>query len=71
MRLKLDENIDARIAAVLRQTGHDTTTVPEQGLQKSPDLDLYKQCIAEGRILITLDLDFSNVPDIPQNLRLD
>ena len=65
MRLKLDENIDARLAAVLRQAGHDATTVREQELYGTIDPDLYNHCISEGRVLITLDLDFANVLRYP------
>jgi predicted nuclease of predicted toxin-antitoxin system len=65
MRAKLNENIDARIAVVLRGAGHDATTVREQGLHGSADSDLCRICISENRVLITLDLDFSNVLRYP------
>jgi len=32
MKLKLDENLDARLAAVLRRSGHEVATVRDQGL---------------------------------------
>jgi predicted nuclease of predicted toxin-antitoxin system len=32
MRLELDENIDARLAVILQQAGHEATTVRDQGL---------------------------------------
>jgi predicted nuclease of predicted toxin-antitoxin system len=61
VKLKLDENIDARLARVLRGAGHDAVTVREQDLHGTDDIDLYQICIAESRALVTLDLDFSNV----------
>lgn len=64
-KLKLDENIDARLAFLMRDAGHDTLTVREQKLSGSDDVDLYQVCISEGRALITLDLDFSNVLKYP------
>ena len=65
MRLKLDENIDERLALLLRDAGHDTSTVREQGLHGTVDPDLYNHTVAEGLILVTLDLDFSNVLRYP------
>jgi predicted nuclease of predicted toxin-antitoxin system len=61
MRLKLDENIDERLAVLLRDAGHNTSTVREQGLHGTVDPDLYNHTVLEGRVLVTLDLDFSNV----------
>lgn len=37
MRLKLDENLPARLVGELSALGHDVDTVPEQGLKGSPD----------------------------------
>jgi predicted nuclease of predicted toxin-antitoxin system len=65
MRLKLDECLDARLAVLLRNAGHETTTVPDQGLRGTPDRALYEHCAAEDHILVTLDLDFSNVLRFP------
>ena len=60
MKLKLDENFDARLAPLLTAEGFDTDTVPTEGLSSSPDETIYDTCKAVGRTLITLDLDFSN-----------
>ncbi len=66
MRIKLDENLDARLAAFLREVGHhDITTVQEQNLYGTTDEALYEVCKMEGCILVTLDLDFSNVLRFP------
>lgn len=65
MKLKLDENIDARLATLLRDAGHDALTVREQKLRGSNDTDLYRLCISEDGALITLDLDFSNILTYP------
>jgi hypothetical protein len=40
---------------------HDVATVLGQGLGASSDDDLLEFCGSEGRALVTLDLDFSNV----------
>jgi len=65
MRIKLDENADARLATFLKRAGHDTNPVQEQGLCGTEDEALYEVCKVEGRILVSLDLDFSNIIRFP------
>jgi predicted nuclease of predicted toxin-antitoxin system len=65
MRLKLDENLDARLAILLREAGHNVATVPEQGLRGIADTALFRHCASEGFTLVTLDLDFANVLRFP------
>nr|BAL57368.1 hypothetical conserved protein [uncultured Acetothermia bacterium]BAL58884.1 hypothetical conserved protein [Candidatus Acetothermum autotrophicum] len=65
MKLKLDENLDARLASLLQQAGHDVLTVRDQGLLGIEDQALYERCIKEQRILVSLDKDFSNVLRFP------
>jgi predicted nuclease of predicted toxin-antitoxin system len=61
MKCKLDENLGAEVARILRGAGHDVTTVRDQDLGGVSDNVLYDVCRRERRCLITLDLDFSNV----------
>ena len=60
MRLKLDENLGARCLSILAGAGHDVETVPSQGLCSASDEALHAVCRAEGRVLVTMDLDFAN-----------
>lgn len=59
MKFKLDENIGARGVAVLKGYGHDVSTVAEQGLSGATDTSLFDVCKAEGRAVVSLDLDFA------------
>lgn len=65
LRFKLDENLPTVIKSVLIDDGHDALTVLDQGLGGREDPTVYSVCSAEDRILITLDLDFSDIRQYP------
>lgn len=65
MKLKLDENLSDGLRDVVAAAGHDVSSVRLQGLQGTTDDGLYRVCASEGRVLVTLDLDFSNVLRFP------
>ena len=65
MKVKLDENLGNRAVALFGEYVHEVTTVSEQDLQGANDDDLIEACRTEERVLITLDLDFSNVLRFP------
>ena len=60
-RFKLNENLPRDAAALLRNAGYDAQTVLEERLGGVADPNLLDVCRAEGRILITFDLDFSDL----------
>jgi hypothetical protein len=60
VKIKLDEDFDARLVPLLAEGGHDVETVPAERLSGSPDETIYDVCRAEGRTRITLDMDFAN-----------
>lgn len=61
MKIKLDENLPAALAEKLQNLGHDTHTVPDEGLAGYIDSDIWAAAQGEGRFLITQDLDFSDI----------
>ncbi|WP_436611369.1 DUF5615 family PIN-like protein [Sorangium sp. So ce1024] len=61
MRIKLDENLPSSLVEALAQLGHDVDSVPQERLQGSSDPDIWAAAQAEGRFLVTQDLDFSDV----------
>ena len=60
MRFKLDENLGNRGAKLLRQAGHQVSTVFEQHLSGASDPTVASVCAREGRCLITMDRDFAS-----------
>ena len=60
MKFKLDENLDWRLAELVAEGAHDADTVRSEQLSGSSDQVIYETCVREGRVLITLDLDFAN-----------
>lgn len=65
MRFKLDENLPPAAADLLRSLGHEVMTVFDQGLQSCSDPEVLAVCQGEGRALLSLDLDFSNILVFP------
>jgi predicted nuclease of predicted toxin-antitoxin system len=59
--VKLDEHLGEAHLQLLREGGFDTETVLGERLSGSPDELLWSKVVADGRLLITLDLDFSDV----------
>ena len=60
MKLKLDENLGTSLARLFREAGLETATVAEEGLRSASDKKLIEACRNEQRVLVTLDLEFSN-----------
>ena len=65
MRFKIDENLPAEVAELLREEGHEANTVLEQGLGGRGDPDIASACQREHLVLITLDTDFSDIRSYP------
>jgi len=61
VKFKTDENLPAEAAATLRASGFDAETVWDENLSGSDDQMIATRARNEGRILVTLDLDFANI----------
>jgi predicted nuclease of predicted toxin-antitoxin system len=61
VRFKPDENLPKDAGALLRDAGHDVETVLDERLGGNPDAKVLDACQTENRVLITLDLDFSDI----------
>jgi predicted nuclease of predicted toxin-antitoxin system len=59
--VKLDENLSRLHVQFLRELGYEADRVYDQGLSGASDESVWERVCAEGRFLITLDLDFSDV----------
>ena len=78
MRFKIDENLPIETAHVLQGAGHEAMTVADQQMSGQVDSNIARVCLAEHRVLITLDIDFADIRTYPPSdyrglivLRLD
>jgi predicted nuclease of predicted toxin-antitoxin system len=65
MLFKIDENLPVEISELLSDVGHDARTINDQRLQGVTDRTLLEFCDQEKRILVTLDMDFSDIRTHP------
>jgi len=68
VKFKTDENLPSEAAELLRSAGHDAVTAGERGLGGAVDATVGSVCQREGRVLVTLDLDFADIRTYPPNL---
>jgi predicted nuclease of predicted toxin-antitoxin system len=65
MKFLVDENLPDEVADLLRSDGHDAVSVVERQLTKAEDPTLAELAKAEGRAVVTSDLDFANIQIYP------
>ena len=61
MKFKIDENLPIDLAVLFKEAGHDALTIHDENLGGCNDPDISGICQKEERVLITLDLDFSDI----------
>ena len=65
MKFKLDENLPAEAAALLREHGRDVHSVCDERLGGAADPAIAQAAQREQRILLTPDLDFADIRRYP------
>ncbi|WP_413201402.1 DUF5615 family PIN-like protein, partial [Nostoc piscinale] len=61
MKFLADMGISLRTIFWLRSGGHDVVHLRDEGLQRLPDNEILVKARTEGRILLTVDLDFAQL----------
>lgn len=61
MKFLADMGISPRVVSALRERGHEAVHLQEQRLGTLPDSVILEKARAEGRILLTHDLDFGEL----------
>jgi predicted nuclease of predicted toxin-antitoxin system len=61
MRFLADMGVSIRSVKWLRDTGHDIIHLSEVGLHCLPDEEVFNKALEEQRIILTMDLDFSQI----------
>ncbi len=61
MNLFADECVYKITVDLLRSWGHDVLTAQEVGLSGKPDEEILAYAVRHERVLITIDMDFSNI----------
>jgi predicted nuclease of predicted toxin-antitoxin system len=61
MKLLVDENLSARVAAMLRDGGHDAVHVTAVGLGSTDDEVILRAAAHDGSIVVTADADFGTL----------
>ena len=65
MKFKLDENLPVFATGIFQIAGYEACTVLQQRLSGASDDDLFALMQQEQRVLVTLDLDFSDLRRYP------
>ncbi|MDP2208179.1 MAG: DUF5615 family PIN-like protein [Bacteroidota bacterium] len=62
---KLDENLPVELADLLKSENWEACTVYEEHLSGKPDSTIADICKKEKKVLVSLDLDFSDIRTYP------
>src|SRR5437870_11626889 len=61
--------VNLRVVAWLRDQGHDALHLRERGMHRAADAEIFRVALAEERIVLTFDLDFSDIAAFAQDDR--
>lgn len=65
MKFKVDENLPAEIAELVRTRGHEADTVTDEGLTGASDPVILERVRLEGRVLFTMDKGIGDIRAYP------
>jgi predicted nuclease of predicted toxin-antitoxin system len=65
LKFKIDQNLPAEYASLLREAGFEADTVDDEGLAGADDSEISQRAHGNGQALVTLDLGFSNIRSYP------
>lgn len=65
MKFKIDQNLPAEYAALLREAGFEADTVQDEGLGGADDSVISERARADGRALVSLDAGFADIRAFP------
>jgi predicted nuclease of predicted toxin-antitoxin system len=66
-RFLVDMCADVRIAEWLTNNGHDAKHLRDENLHRLPNGEIFTKAAAEGRIVVTFDLDFGEIISLSHN----
>jgi predicted nuclease of predicted toxin-antitoxin system len=69
LKFKIDENLPVDCAVIPRDAGFEADTVFDERLTGADDSVIASRSQAAERVLVTLDLDFSNIRAYPPSRR--
>ena len=69
MRFLVDMNLSPKVAAWLRQRGHDAVHLREEGLAALGDAAVFRKAKEENRVIVTFDLDFGEIAALSREPR--
>jgi predicted nuclease of predicted toxin-antitoxin system len=65
LAFKVDENLPDEVATAFRDAGYEASTARSEGLAGVQDAHVSEVAQREGRVLVTLDVDFGDIRAYP------
>lgn len=65
LKFKIDENLPVDVADRIKQAGFDCVSIYNQQMIGCSDAEIIEVCKVEGRVLLSLDLDFCDIRQYP------